>query len=149
MTAEFIIHKDRPSEQIAKLLRFIDACLPGKALRVSIEQYRKPRSDAQNHALFGVAYPPLMEHCGLRGADEKDELHEAMCGDYFGWVEYKIMGHRKKRPRRTTTRGEDGKRAVMSTVDFMEFYAFVVKQAADIGCVIPDPDPMWFTKERR
>lgn len=114
-----------------------------KAWKVVISEYRPQRSDEQNGALFGVAYPPLMEHMGLRGDKEKEELHELMCGMYFGWVTYTMLGQTKKRPRRTTTTDEFGSRDVLNKLDFASFYDFVQQKGAENGVFIPDPDPMW------
>lgn len=104
-------------------------------------EYRKARTNPQNALLFGHVYPPLMEHCGLRGERDREELHEYWCGEFFGWVEYDLLGKRKQRPARSTTKDESGKRAVMSTREFSDFVEFVIQRAAEIGVLIPDPLP--------
>lgn len=81
-----------------------------------------------------------MEHMGLRGDQEKEELHAVLCGLYFGWTEYTVLGVRKKRPKRTTTTGEDRKRSVLSTVEFMAFADFVIERAASQGVYVPAPN---------
>lgn len=106
------------------------------------KRYRKPRTNPQNGVLWGLIYPPLMEHMGLRGERDREELHEFFCGEYFGWREYQIMGKRKQRPVRTTTTDEHGKRSVLSTVDFNDYCDFVRQRAAEHGVYIEDPDPM-------
>lgn len=141
-----IAPRDRRELVAERAKRFILECLPGKELEIEIRPRKRERSDPQNRALFGVAYPPLMDFIGLAGAAEKEELHATFCGDYFGWKEYEIRGHRKRKPRRTTTRNEDGKHEVLSTVDFMAFYAFVQREAANIGCFVPDPDKFFYER---
>jgi hypothetical protein len=128
-------------------IQYIYGLDPSRHWKVEITQQRDERSLAQNNALFGVMYPPLMEFIGLRGRRESEELHEYFCGEYFGWHEYEIMGKRKARPRRTTTTDEAGKRDVLSTVAFMDFCEFVKQRAAEQGCVLPDPDPMYHLRD--
>lgn len=102
-----------------------------------------PRSSKQNAALFGVAYPPIMEHMGLRGEAERKEIHEYFCGEYWGWKEKVIFGKKKHTPKRTTTRNEEGKRDLISKPDMCDFYAFVQHKGAESGVFVPDPDPMY------
>lgn len=149
MATELFIPREDRDAAIEQLGTFLQSCRPGRRLKITICEARQERSDPQNHALWGVAYPPIMEHMGLRGEREKEELHEFWCGAYFGWTVYEIMGQQKKRPRRTTTTDEQGHRQVMSTVEFMEFYAFIQQKSAEYGVDVPDPDPEWFLAEKR
>jgi hypothetical protein len=123
---------------LENLHRFLDALPDNKAWDIRIKLYRRSRSDNQNAALWRVAYPPLCEHTGYLA----EELHEAMCIGFFGGVEYEVMGVPKIRPRRTTTKDEDGKRDVLDTKAFSEFFAYVQQRGAECGVFIPDPDPM-------
>lgn len=138
--------------RLANALRFLQA-LPlavngrPKRWKVMISEYHPQRSDEQNAALWAVAYPPLMAHMGLRGEKEREELHEYFCGEYFGWVQYEILGKRKQRPRRTTTRDENGKRDVIPKLEFAEFYNFIQARAAQHGVFVPDPDPEYALRE--
>jgi hypothetical protein len=125
---------------IATICKFLAAALPGKRLLVTVDEARDSRSDKQNRALFGVAYPPFMDHMGMRGDAEKQELHEVFCGSFWGWVDYEIMGEKRRRPRRTTTRGENGKRQLITAKLFSEFYSFVQQKGAELGVFVPDPD---------
>ena len=43
---------------------------------------------------------------------------------------------------------EEGKRDVISTMEFKAFCEFIKRGAAKQGCYIPDPDPMHHIKER-
>lgn len=116
------------------------------SMEVEFRPYKKPRRPKQNASLWGVAYPPLMEKMGLRGEQEKEELHEYFCGEYFGWKEYYIMNKKKVKPVRTTTRNENGERDLVSTIVMADFYSFVQQQGADNGIYVPDPDPMYGIK---
>jgi hypothetical protein len=149
MTATTLIAPKERRELVAeRTKRFILECLPGKELEIEIRPRKRERSDAQNHALFGVLYPPFMDFLGLSGAEEKEELHTTLCGDFWGWTIYEIRGHKKRKPKRTTTRNEQGKRDVISVTLFMEFHDFVQREAAKMGCCLPDPDPFWYEKLR-
>lgn len=142
--SQFILPANDPSlreTRVGNLLRFLQALPLSEPWEIGVARYKKPRTNPQNAALFGVAYPPLMEHIGLRGEKEREELHELLCGEYFGWVRYEILGKVKQRPRRTTTRDEKGKRDVLPWDGFGEFYAFVQQRGAEAGVFIPDPDP--------
>lgn len=105
---------------------------------VQVTKFRKPRTDPQNNALF-LAYGILMADVGLAGEREKNELHRNFCGDFFGWVD---LACGARRPLRTTTTDENGKRDVLPWDRFCEFYEHVRRTAAEAcSCVIPDPDP--------
>ena len=116
---------------------------------VEIHKPKKDKTNLQNAALFAVAYPAIMDALGYSGAEEKEYLHEMFCGDYFGWKTISIMGKIKKRPIRTTTTNEAGKRELISTVEMAAFYEFVQRKAAEFGVFVPDPDPTWNMNEAR
>lgn len=117
-----------------------------KSWVVSIEPFRKTRSQKQRGSLFGVAYKAIMEAMGLRGSKDKNDLHEFFCGEYFGWTEATPL--MKSRPVRTTTKNERGEPDEISTVDALDMYAFIQQRAAENGIDVPDPDPMWGQRER-
>ena len=138
-TAKFTLHKDDSRDRVlGNLHGFIDRLPKTKAWKVEIAQSRKSRTDPQNHALFGVAYPALMEPTGFT----KDELHEAFCKRFFGTIEREVMGQVVSKPFRTTTTDENGKRDVMPWDKFSDFYAMVQQVGAESGIYVPDPDPM-------
>ncbi len=143
MTA-YVLSKGHPDREIvsANLQCFIAKLPNTKSWSIEITEYHKPRSDAQRSALFGVAYKPLMEHMGLRGDRDKEDLHEFFCGEYWGW--HPTL---RNKPLRTTTRNERGERDVIDTVTALDFYAFIQQYAAEQGVMVPDPDPFWREKE--
>lgn len=139
MTQRFILHPDssRPGV-MANLKAFIERLPDTKAWKVEIGQYRKPRSDNQNAALWAVAYPPLRDATG----HTLDELHEMFCKSFFGTREIEFNGMTLDKPLRTTTTDENGKRDVVDKRTFADFYDHVQQKAAEIGVFVPDPDPM-------
>lgn len=127
------------SQAIARVVQAINRLFPHRTLLVTIEVRKAERSDAQNRALWGCAYKVASDETG----HSKDELHELFCGEYFGWVEYEVLGKRKKRPRRTTTHDHEGKRDVISKLDLSDFYLFIQQRCSEYGIQIPDPDQEW------
>jgi hypothetical protein len=134
-------------ERIADNLRaFVMSALPGKELRVEVCEYRKRRSAKQRGSLFGPAYGAIMEFCGYEGDRDKAELHRNMCGEFFGWRDDPVKG---RVPVRTTTVNEAGERDEIDTVVALKMYAFIQRFAVEqIGCYVPDPDPMYAQRER-
>ena len=93
----------------------------------------------QNALLFGVVYPPIAEAMGY----EVEDIHEYMLGRHFGWVDAKVPKTPRNpeglesRPFRTTTRDENGKRNVLSTVEFSKFLDTGERVAAQAGVFVP------------
>lgn len=134
----FVLHKDDSRANVlANLQGFLGKLPASKAWKVEITESRKSRTDPQNHALFGVAYPVLEEATGFT----KDELHEAFCKRHFGTVEREVMGQMVSKPFRTTTTDEHGQRNVIPWDAFSDFYAMVQQVGAEAGIFIPDPIP--------
>lgn len=115
-------------------------CYPGKEVEVTVDTVRQERSTRQNKALFGHAYKVI---CDETGAD-KDDLHRDFCIKHFGLKEQQVLCFEQRRPRRTTTHDENGKRDVISVEEFSCFYAMVERLAAEFGVYILAPDPRWF-----
>ena len=139
MTQSYVLHKSDPRRDAirANLHAFVDRLPETKSWRVDVKEYRKDRTDAQNAALFGVAYPAFRDT-----GYTPDELHDAFCRRFFGTVEREVMGETVVVPRRTTTRDSRGARDVISRDDFSDFYRMVQQVGAEAGIDVPDPDPM-------
>ena len=132
------------SQVLANAHAFLDRLPVNKSWKVEVKEARKERSNPQNNALFGVAYPALVEATGYT----PDELHEAFCRRYFGSVGVDVLGQCIVRPVRTTTTNEDGEREVMDAAEFAKFYDMVQMVGAEAGVDVPSPDPMWSQRER-
>lgn len=109
---------------------FILSALPGKRLQVTVREFKKRRSDEQNRALWGVAYKTLADATG----NDPDDLHEFFLGEHFGWQVTEVMGQKRRKPVRRSSR--------LSTVEFAEFYSFIQRRAAEAGFYVPDPGEM-------
>lgn len=129
----------RGPRNLTRLVAFLSSLANDKEFKVSIGLVGKDRSLEQNAALYGVAYKALSDFTGHTGP----ELHDHFLRAYFGEVDYEVLGVWHKRPRRTTTTDEAGNRKLLTTVEFADFYRFLQQQGAEMGCWVPDPDPMW------
>lgn len=138
----FILPRQLPRDRLLSAIAARLHELPmGVSWKLVISECGKERTSEQNAYLFGVCYPPI---AAAKGYDVAD-IHEWMCGTHFGWVERKVP----KTPRnpdgvesvpfRTTTRDENGKRAVLKKAQFSEFVETVMRIAALAGVLIPEP----------
>lgn len=135
----------RGLRNFASLVGFLSNLPQDKEFQVTISDAKKERTDQQNKALWGCAYETLRKATG----NDKDDLHEYFCGEYFGWEIYEVMGAKRKRPKRTTTTGYDGKRDVINTLHLSDFYAFIQQRSAEtVNVYVPDPDPMWWQHDQ-
>jgi len=136
---------DQSREDIRVKARAHIATLPNtKKWCIEIFEHHDARTLKQNATLYGVAEETLAEFCGLRGEAEMKALHRELCCMFFGRVDLPI-GYK---PKRTTTTDENGNRAPLNTKQMAEFFDFIQQQAAEIGCFIPDPDPLWRQRQR-
>ena len=114
-------------------------------LEVRVRRKKRERSDLQNRALWGCAYKALADQTG----NDRDDLHLFFCGEYFGWKVVPILDQKRRVPRRTTTRDEDGHRDVIDKMVMADFYDFIQRRAAMAGYDVPDPDEEWFKSDER
>jgi len=88
---------------------------------------KKTRSIQQNKAYFGLAVSRLADKYNC----EKNIMHRALAGAYFGFVDVQIGGLTVKVPASTSGR---------TTKEFKEFFEYVQKIAAEVGVDIPSPN---------
>lgn len=124
---------------LSALIHFLKNLAQDEEWEVTVKRFKRSRSDSQNNALWGVAYEALKRETG----NDPEDLHTYFCGEYFGWEVEQVMGHKRMKPKRTTTRNEEGKREVLPWDKFCEFYAYIQRRAAEVGVFVPDPDPAW------
>lgn len=141
MTQEFITPTKDRDTVIARAMKFAAAAWPGKRLRITVERYVRERTNRQCRWLNGVAYKLLGNAIGY----DRDDVSEFCCGTYWGWKTAKCPktpnnpAGIKDVPVRTTTRDPNGKRCVMSTLEFDDYKGFVQRFGAKHGIDIPDP----------
>lgn len=116
-------------QAVAVLVRNIDT---SRAWQVTVEEFKKPRTNQQNAYLWGVVYPAILEAGGemLRGW-LADDLHEYFLGEVYGWETLEGMGRKRLRPLKRTSR--------MTRSEFMEYLEQVSQRCANMGIVIPEP----------
>lgn len=145
MKDSFTLYKNDAADRERSLARTITALrnLPlALAFKVTVEDLKPKRSDAQLRYLNGVCYKLIGDAIGY----ERDEVSEFLCGTFFGWREKKVPKKPSNPtglesvPIRTTTTDESGARDVLNKQQFADFLAFVQRFAASKGIHIPDPD---------
>jgi len=119
----------------SRLTRAVELLPLDRSWEVVVRPRKSKRSDAQNAALFGYAYKLLSEFTGYT----VPEIHDVMLRSYFGEMSKDVMGREIVKPYRTTTTDHEGKRAVLSKAEFADYFSHVQREAAQMGCVIPDP----------
>lgn len=122
-------NKEAIVQAVAVLVRNIDT---SRAWQVTVEEFKKPRTNQQNAYLWGVVYPAILEAGGemLRGW-LADDLHEYFLGEVYGWETLEGMGRKRLRPLKRTSR--------MTRSEFMEYLEQVSQRCANMGIVIPEP----------
>lgn len=110
-------------------------CAQTLPLEVSQEPWKPVRRSEANAYLWGVVYKALVEAVGFTDI----EWHDFYCQQYWGAVEYvKIDGSIDLRPKRSTTKDENGKRNVLKGDAFNEFLMFVESDCAKRGVFIAE-----------
>lgn len=141
MTQPYVLNAgdaNRP-RVLANCIAFLQRLPAEKSWLVEVSPHKKERTGKQNKTLYGLAEKMLAEFCGYRSADEKKALHLHLCGTYFGWRNHSVG---LRLPIRTTTKNERGERDVIDTATAADFFEHIRQLAAEIGCDVPDPDPM-------
>ena len=116
---------------LANAQRFLAELSASKSWRVEVCEHRERRSDAQNRYLWGVCYAELHRATG----QEAEDWHEYMLGECYGWETVEMMGRKKLRPMRRSSK--------MDRKEFAEYVEFIQRRAAEHGIFIPDPDPFY------
>ena len=123
---------------IARLVPILSVFQAGKPVNVKLTIARPERTPPQLRYLWGVPIKMLAEHGGY----EPEEVHEYLCGSFWGWRDRKLPGGRMdQKPIRTTTVDADGNRDVIDGDEFWKYVEFIQRVGARAGVVIPDPQP--------
>ena len=120
---------DQIATAISVMVRWLDQT---KSWKVTLEEFKPRRSDMQNAFLWGVVYPSILEGGGEALAGwQKDDLHEFMLGEHFGWETLTLGGKTVHKPVRRSSR--------LNKQDFSDYLEFLSRRAAELGIVIPEP----------
>jgi hypothetical protein len=121
------------TDMLGKILRFAHQLGTNKRWRVTFEPYVKTRSTSQNAYLWGVVYPTILRVLGNDLAGwTADDLHEYFLGEHFGWERVQGFGKTKQRPIRRSSK--------LTTMEFMDYVAFIQRTMAEKGVYVPDPN---------
>lgn len=130
MSQTFVLHKDSTRERVlSNLVRFVQSLPDSKAWKVEIAQYARRRSDEQNRFLWGVVYPAFEQ--ALEGWD-KEDIHEFLLGEKFGWQRLEGMGRPKVKPIKRSSK--------LTKAEFAEYVDFVIRKGAEHGVYVPEPE---------
>jgi hypothetical protein len=100
---------------------------------VECKKWRKPRTLTANAYLWAYVYGPAKAVLGF----SEEEWHEYWCIEYFGGVPYmRLDGTEGQRPKRTTTKNEQGDKDVLKGDQFNDFLTFVEEGFASRGVFI-------------
>lgn len=139
---QWIIPKGPSRERIAQqVATFVAALDLDKGWRVTVEEYRRTRTSAQNAFLWGVCYRELSKATGY----EVDEIHEYCCGLMWGWKDKPVPKTPRNPegvesvPMRSTTRDQDGKARTLNKQEFADYVDRIQRFAASRGIHIPEP----------
>ena len=113
---------------VAVLVRQLDE---SRAWVVTIEEFRRPRTNQQNAFLWGVVYPCIIEAGNLEGFTPND-VHEWFLGECFGWQTLEGLGRKKVKPVKRSSR--------LNKQEFSDYLEFISAKCADMGIVIPEPN---------
>lgn len=92
---------------------------------------KSKRTNDQNALLWALYDDALTQGGEALGGWTKDDLHEYMLGEHFGWEVHEALGKKRQKPRRRSSR--------LTKMEFSDFVAFVVQRFAEHGIVLELP----------
>jgi len=102
------------------------------ALHKLREIIRKSRRSSPQNALLWALYEDAIEKGGeALGGWGKDDVHEYMLGEFFGWDKREAFGRTRLKPKKRSSR--------LTKTQFSEFVEFIVRRFAEHGVVLELP----------
>ena len=129
MSQTFTVPVEGRQATAQRIAAFIQSALPGKALRVTVEEVKRRRSDEQNKYWWGVVVATFCQR--LEGWSPED-VHTYLCGEHFGWERIEGLGKVRLRPVRRSSK--------LSKAEFADLVAHAQQIGAEHGIYIPDPN---------
>ncbi len=118
-------------EGLAEALNMVrSAFVPGQRWALEFKRYRKKRTHEQLRYFWGVVVRMICDEYG----NDKDDIHDLLCGEYFGWETYKVFGNLRRRPIQTLSGPEK-----IPTEDMSRFIDWCIAWAAQHDIMIPLP----------
>lgn len=94
---------------------------------------RRSRRTSPQNALLWSLYDEALEQGGeTLGGWTKDDIHEYMLGEFFGWDVCEAFGRKRMKPKKRSSR--------LTKTQFSEYIAFVVQRFAEHGVVLDLPE---------
>lgn len=118
-------NRERAAE---KARQFIMAAYPGDECEVMVTRKKRRRSDPQNRYWWGVVVKTFCEH--LPGWD-KDDVHDYLLGEHFGWERLEGLGRVRLRPVNRSSK--------LGKIEFAELVGHAQRIGAAHGIYISDP----------
>lgn len=125
----------KPDDIIKGVATMVAAIDTKQSWAITVEPWKKKRSNAQNAYLNGVVYPMILEAGGemLRGYQRSD-LHEYFLGECFGFEVLEGLGRKRLRPLKRSS--------ALTMQEFREFLLFIENKCIEIG-IGPLPEPLY------
>jgi hypothetical protein len=98
-------------------------------LAVEAKPHKPRRSDEANRYLWGCVYEAF--RAALPGWD-KDDIHEYLLGECFGWETIEGMGRKRLKPVKRSSR--------LNKADFAAYVDFCIRKGAEHGVFVPEAD---------
>jgi len=98
---------------------------------------KKSRRTNDQNALLWALYDDALKQGGeTLGGWTREDLHEYMLGEHFGWEVHEALGRKRQKPRHRSSR--------LTKMEFSDFVEFVVQRFAQHGIVLDLPgDAEW------
>ena len=131
-----IFPKNTRADDIIKAVAVMVAAIDtSKTWCISVEPWKRKRSDAQNRFLWGVVYPMILEQGGeTLGGWTRDDLHEYFLGECFGWEVLEGFGRKRMRPIKRSS--------AMNKQEFTDYLLYIEQRCIDMG-MGPLPEPVY------
>lgn len=89
------------------------------------------RSGSQNNLLWSLYTDAIRQGGETLGGWTTEDLHEYMLGEFFGWQVHEVLGRKRQKPVRRSSR--------LTKAEFSDFVEFVVRRFAEHNIVLQLP----------
>ena len=121
-----------PQQFTAAAALMVQGLSSDRAWCVEVSEWKKPRTNQQNSFLWGVCYPAILEAGGEALAGwTREDIHEYMLGECFGWETIEGFGRKRVRPIKRSSK--------LNRKEFSDYLLFLETRCSEMGIVIPEP----------